>query len=99
MVALGSSIRHHLAANGGAGLLLATRRVLSPGLGFSEYDVAGHARFGGPGISLRSLHHLSASSDSPDSQRAGGTRRAISPHQRKRRGYDCRSGYAWEAAF
>src|SRR5260370_12813434 len=90
MVVVGSGGDHHAAAHSCLGFISAPELFVAPGLPCLICSPASGSRPRRPGFLVRSLHHLSASANSPDSQTADRERRAVSFNQRECGGHHCR---------
>ena len=97
MVALGGCLSHHIGADVWADFISSSQHTIPPRFRRAKFIPRGHQGPCSIGFSLRSLHHLSALHDLPDSQATCGTRSTVSPDQRKRSRYDCRGGYGRKA--
>src|SRR5260370_28016222 len=92
MVVVGSGGDHHAATHSCLGFISAPELFVAPGLPCLICSPAIGTRSRCPRFLVRSLHHLSASANSPHSQTADRERRAVSFNQRECCGHDCRRG-------
>src|SRR6266702_1928264 len=93
MVVVGSGGDHHAVTHSCLGFISAPQLFVAPGLPCLICSPASGTRSRRPGFLVRSLHHLSAFANSPDSQTADREKRAVSFNQRECGGHDCRRGF------
>src|SRR5260370_17158502 len=93
MVDVGSGGNDYAAGHHGGGLLFASKSIISTGFSRTVCASSSGPRSHRLGVLVRSLHHLSAYANSPDSPAADRERRTVSFNQRERGGHDSRSGF------